>query len=120
MGVMKVEDLKVWHKAIDLTAEVYKASRKLPREERFALSSQMQRAAASIPGSIAEGFIRATSRDKARFYNIGRASAEELRTYLVLLPKLGYSPAPPGLFAQLDEVCAMLHRLWEVVLGAQR
>ena len=120
MGATSVQDLKVWQKAIELTAEVYKASRKLPMEERFALSSQMQRAAASIPGCIAEGFIRAGPKEKARFYNIGRASAEEVRTYLFLLPKLGYCPAPPELFAQLDEVCAMLHRLWEVVLGAQR
>lgn len=120
MGARKVEDLRVRHNAIDLTAEVYKTSRKLPRVEPFALASQTQRAAASIPGSIAEGFTRAGSKDKARFYKIGRASAEELRTSLVLLPKLGYSPAPPALFAPLDELCAMLHRLWEVVFGAQR
>ena len=120
MGAQKVEDLRVWQKAIDLTVEVYKVSRKLPREEQYGLISQMQRAAVSIPGSIAEGFLRASPKDKARYYNIARASAEELRTYLILTPKLGYVPPPPSLLVLLDDVCAMLHRLWEVVLSAQR
>ena len=115
MSIQKVQDLKVWQKAVDLTVEVYKASRRLPSSERFGLISQMQRAAASIPGNIAEGFLRAGTQDKARFYNMGRASAEELRTYLVLIERLGYVPPPPSLQSLLDEVCAMLHRLWEVV-----
>src|SRR5947207_7146830 len=119
MGAKKVQDLRVWQKAIELTAEVYKVSRKLPREEQFGLISQMQRAAVSVPGSIAEGFLRASPKDKGRYYNVSRASAEELRTYLILTPKLGFVPPPPSVLALLDEVCAMLHRLWEVVLSAQ-
>jgi four helix bundle protein len=115
MGIHRVEDLKVWQKAIELTVEVYKATRRLPREEQYGLISQMQRAAASIPGSIAEGFIRAGSRDRARFYNIGRSSAEELRTYLVLARRLDDVPPPALVHSLLDEVCAMLHRLWQMV-----
>ena len=115
MSIQKVQDLMVWQKAVDLTVEVYRASRQLPSSEKFGLTSQMQRASVSIPANIAEGFLRRGAKDKARFYNIGRASAEELRTYLVLIQRLGYVPAPPSLNALLDEVCAMLHRLWEVV-----
>ncbi len=106
-------------KAVERTVNAYKVSRKLPREERFGLISQMQRAAGSIPGSIAEGFLRASPKDKARYYTISRASAEELRTYLILTPKLGYGPPPPSVLVLLDEVCAMLHRLWDVVLSAE-
>jgi four helix bundle protein len=118
MGEKKVEDLEVWRKAIDLTVEVYKIARTLPRQEEFGLISQMQRAAVSVPGSIADGFLRAGSRDKARFYNIGRASAEELRTYLILVERLGYPRPSPAVVKLLDDVCAMLHRLWTVVLSA--
>ncbi len=115
MSITKVQDLRVWQRATDLTAEVYKLTRKLPREELYVLTSQMRRAAVSICGSISEGFIRSTEKDRARFYNISRASAEELRCYFALLPKLGYAPATPALLDLLDAVCAMLHRLWETV-----
>src|SRR5690349_10344885 len=84
--------------------------------ELFGLISQMQRAAASVPGNIAEGFIRRGEKEKARYYNIARASAEELRTDLSLIGRLEYAPAPPTVLSLLNEVCAMLHRLWEVVL----
>jgi len=120
MGIHRVEDLKVWQKAMDLTAAVYKASHRLPRQETYNLMSQMQRAAVSIPGNIAEGFKRHGCKERARFYNIARASAEELRTYLRLPERLGYVLPPPAVFALLDEVCAMLHRLWEMVLSDAR
>jgi four helix bundle protein len=118
MGVTKVEQLIVWQKAHQLTLGVYKLSRSLPKDERFGLTSQMQRAAVSIPANIAEGFVRAGSKDKARFYNIGRASAEELRYYFLLARDLGYIPELPPLTGILDEVCAMLHRLWEMARSA--
>jgi four helix bundle protein len=120
MGATRVTDLKVWQKAHQLTLGVYRLSRALPKEERFGLTSQMQRAAVSVSASIAEGFIRSGSKDKARFYNIGRASAEELRYYFLLAKDLGYIPEPTPLVNLLEEVCAMLHRLWEVVLSGRR
>ena len=119
-AIKKVEDLRVWHKAVDLTAQVYALSRRLPSSEQYNLTSQMQRAAVSICGSISEGFIRAGEKEKARFYNIARASAEELRGYLVLLPRIGYEPAPASLMNLLDAVCAMLHGLWETILRETR
>jgi len=65
MGATRVTDLKVWEKAHQLTLGVYRLSRTLPKDERFGLISQMQRAAVSIPACISEGFIRAGSKDKA-------------------------------------------------------
>ncbi|HZE99250.1 MAG TPA: four helix bundle protein [Planctomycetota bacterium] len=119
MGAIKVQDLRVWHKALELTVEVYRVRRKLPPTENSGWIRQMRRAAVSIPGRVSEGFIRAGPKDKARFYNIGRASAEELRTSLILVGKLGYTASPATLFELLDQVCAMLHRLWEAVHSAQ-
>ena len=120
MGACKVQDLEVWQRAMDLTEAVYKVSDTLPRSQMFVLANQMQRAAVSIPGNIAEGFLRSGWRDKARFYNIARASAEELRTYLLLTKRLGYPETPASVMDLLDRVGAMLHRLWEAVQTAHR
>jgi four helix bundle protein len=103
MGATRVTDLKVWEKAPQLTLGVYRLSRTFPKDERFGLISQMQRAAVSIPASISEGFIRAGSKDKARFYNIGRASAEELRYFFRLAKDLGYTNEQPVLLSRLRD-----------------
>jgi four helix bundle protein len=99
---------------------VYKLTLTYPKDERFALVNQMRRSAVSIPAGIAEGFIRVGSKDKGRFYNISRASAEELRYYLFLSKELGYTEGSASIDKLLDEVCAMLHRLREVVLSGSR
>jgi len=116
MGMTNVRQLKVWVKAHEVVKAVYRLTLSYPREERYSLVDQMRRAAVSIPSSICEGFIRAGAKDKGRFYNIGRASAEELKYYLYLSKDLGYIQSSDAVDGQLDEVCAMLHRLWESVL----
>ena len=55
LGVQKYDDLIVWQKAMDLVEEIYSLAKLLPNEEIYALSSQMKRAAVSIPSNIAEG-----------------------------------------------------------------
>lgn len=66
----KYADLVVWQKAHNLTLKVYKLTKNFTKEEMFGLSSQLRRAAASIPANIAEGFARSGIKDKTRFYNI--------------------------------------------------
>ena len=116
MGITRYEDLDVYNKSVDLVLAIYDWARHFPVEERFALVVQMHRAAASVPANIAEGFIRRSLRDKARFYNIAEGSAEELCVFIRLATKLGYPNSPPDPLGAAKEVAKMLHRLGEVTL----
>ena len=80
MAVNSCEDLIVWQKAMDLTTEIYRLVKFLPREETYALSDQMRRAAVSIPSNIAEGHGRNSNKEFANFLSIARGSLTELRT----------------------------------------
>ena len=84
------EDLVVWQKAHALTLSVYRLTAGFPNEEKFGLTSQLRRAAVSVPGNIAEGFKRRGRTDKARLMNVAEGSLEEARYYLKLAADLGY------------------------------
>lgn len=83
-------ELIVWNKAMDLTTEVYKIVGALPKEEQYALSSQIRRAAISVPSNIAEGAGRRSRRDFCHFLKIANGSLNELETQLILCCRLGY------------------------------
>ncbi len=82
-------ELKVWQKAHRLTLEAYQASATFPREELFGLTSQVRRAASSIPANIAEGCGRGGG-DLVRFCELAAGSASELEYHLILAHDLGY------------------------------
>ena len=77
-------DIKVWHKAHDLTLKVYKITETFPREEIYGLTSQIRRAAASIPTNIAEGSGRNSDAELARFLEIAFGSTSEVEYVLQL------------------------------------
>ncbi len=77
-------DLIIWEKSHHLVLIIYKSTKSFPKEETYGLTSQMRRAATSIPANIAEGYKRTGNKDKIRFYNIAQSSLEELRYYLIL------------------------------------
>jgi len=83
-------DLDVWQLAVELTVCVYEITQGFPADERFGLTSQMRRAAVSVPSNIAEGYARDHSPDYARFVSISRGSLSELETQLVIAGRLGY------------------------------
>ena len=120
MGSKSFTQLKVWELAHQVTLEVYRVTAAFPADERFCLVTQMRRAAISVPANIAEGFGRRGPQDKARFYTIGQASAEELKYFLILARDLGYLKDPVDLQKNLDSVCSMLCRLIEAVLSDLR
>jgi four helix bundle protein len=103
-------DLKVWQKAYALTLAVYKASGRFPREEQFGLTSQLRRAAASVPTNIAEGCGRSGEAELARFFHIAMGSASELECELMLARDLGYLEADDygRLVTEVTEVKRML------------
>lgn len=103
----RFEDLIVWQKAHALALRVYKFTKAFPKEELFGLTSQMRRAAVSVPANIAEGFSKKGNPDKARIMNISQASLEELRYYFILAKDLGYVDARLE-WLDLDEVARLL------------
>jgi four helix bundle protein len=86
----KFTDLIVWQKSHKLVLDIYKISSSFPKEEVYGLTSQIRRAAFSIPANIAEGFAKKSNKDKMRFYNIAQGSLSELKYYLILINDLGY------------------------------
>ena len=83
-------DLLVWQKAHKFVLEVYSITNSFPKSEQFGLTSQLKRAAISIPANIAEGFVKNGIADKLRFYNIAEGSVHECKYYLILTRDLGY------------------------------
>ncbi len=102
-------DLKVWEKAHQLTLDVYKATRDFPREEQFGLTSQLRRAASSIPANIAEGCGRNTGPELRRFLEIAMGSASEVEYHILLARDL--SMLPLASHQQLNEQTCEVKRM---------
>lgn len=84
-------DLAVWQRSITLSTEIYRLAHSFPAQERYGLTSQMCRAAVSIPSNIAEGHGRGSRREFRNFVRIAQGSSNELQTQLVIAQHLGYS-----------------------------
>ena len=82
--------LKVWEKAHALTLAIYKETEKFPKQELYALTSQIQRAAVSIPTNIAEGCGKDSDAELKRYFVIAMGSASELEYVLLLADDIGY------------------------------
>ena len=112
------KDFIVWQKAMDLTVEVYRLVKLLPREETYALSDQMRRAVVSIPSNIAEGQGRSSTREFVNFLAIARGSQTELETQLQICIRLKYiseSQAEPAL-----NLCNEIHKMLNSLIGKLR
>jgi len=104
----KFQDLLVWQKAHQLALEIYRVTRDFPKEEKFALVSQMRRAAVSVPANITEGFRKRGRKDKLNFYNIAQASLDELYYYMILSKDLGFIQDGSNLTNLIEEIARML------------
>jgi four helix bundle protein len=87
------KDLRVWHQAMTLAEQTYDATKDFPQDERFGLTSQMRRAAISVPSNIAEGRGRGTDAELIRFCGIAYGSLMELETQAELAHRLGFLPS---------------------------
>jgi len=81
-------DLIAWQKAMELAKQIYHLTGSMPEEERFGLTSQMRRAAVSVPSNIAEGYGRGSRTEYARYLRIARGSLMELQTQILLAEQL--------------------------------
>ena len=112
-GSQSYKDLAVWRKSIDWAEAIYQASMGFPSEERYGLTSQIRRAAVSVPSNIAEGAARSGSKEFLQFLSVASGSLAEVETQLILARRLGYLPqaAEQDLQDQSHEIGRMLNGL---------
>jgi len=107
------QDLRVWQNAMDLVESAYAETQGFPKEELYGLTSQMRRAAVSIPSNIAEGKGRSTDRDRSLFFCHARGSLLELETQVLIARRLKFLTAPraEALINQSTKLGRMLNSL---------
>jgi len=77
-------ELKIWHKAIELSAEIYKLVADFPSDEKFGIVSQLRRASVSVPSNIAEGSRRKSQKEFAHYLSMSLGSLFEIETQLTI------------------------------------
>lgn len=98
--------LDIWIDSIEMVKAIYKMTASFPKEEAYGLSSQIQRAAVSVPSNIAEGSGKGSNKDFGRFLSIAIGSLFEVETQLVIANQIGYLDD-----TQYYEMCKMVHYL---------
>jgi four helix bundle protein len=88
--VESYRDLVAWQKAMGLALGIYEATRKLPDSEKFGLTSQLRRAAVSVPSVLAEGHARSSTKEFVRYVSMAMGSPAEIETQLMIAKKLGF------------------------------
>jgi four helix bundle protein len=113
----QVENLMVWQKAVSLVKMVYQLTVKFPKDEVYGLTSQIRRAAVSIPANIAEGRGRNHEKEFLQFLYIARGSTYELSTLLVLAKEVGFLSVEEyeQSLKALNEVASMINGLINAV-----
>jgi four helix bundle protein len=90
MEIRSFRDLRVWQGSMDLVEMIYRLSADFPRHETYGLTSQIRRAAISIPSNIAEGHSRKHTKEYLKFLSIAQGSLAELQTQIEIASRLGY------------------------------
>jgi len=110
--VRSFRDLVVWKKSIETAVAVYRLTQNFPREETYGLTSQMRRAAVSIPSNIAEGHGRLSTGEYRQFLGVARGSNFELQTQIEIARVLGLGDSK-----QLDETEQLSHEIGKMIFG---
>ncbi len=113
MPVKDYRELIVWQKAMDLVETIYRTTKVFPREEIYGLTSQIRRAAISIPSNIAEGNGRNTTRDYVHFLGMAYGSVKEVETQVLIAERLRYidSNHSDGLVRMTTEIARLISGL---------
>ncbi len=90
MAVLNYQELVAWQKAMDLVETIYRATKQFPKEEIYTLTSQIRRAAVSIPSNIAEGQGRRSTKEFLNHLSIAYGSLREVETQILIASRLGY------------------------------
>jgi four helix bundle protein len=106
--IRNYRDLAVWQRGMEIALAVYQITKQFPDDERFGLTSQLRRAAASVPANIAEGHARSSTKDYLRYISIAVGSLAETATFIELAGRLHYG--------NLEE----LRRIYEMTTDERR
>jgi len=111
--IKSYRDLRVWHEAMDIVEKCYRLTADFPRDEIYGLTSQVRRAAVSVPANIAEGYGRDNTGSYIYFLKIAQGSLKEVETLLLVAERITLIPAnsTEGLLAQCDVTGRMLNGL---------
>lgn len=122
MPVRTYRELIAWQRAMDFVAEVYRVTRGFPKEEQYGITSQLRRAAVSIPSNIAEGQGRQTTGEFRQFLGHARGSLLETETQILLSERLEYLDHQTSncLLEQASEVGRILNGLLTSLEGSHR
>ena len=109
MKIKSYKDLDIWKRSIKLVEDIYRLTKSFPKEELYGLTSQMRRAAVSIPSNIAEGFTRFYNKEYKQFLYITLGSCSELSTQIIIASRLKYfdNNKIEQLLNEIDEICKM-------------
>lgn len=112
-AIQSYQDLQVWQKSMDLAANCYQLTKGFPRAEVYGMTSQIRRAAASVPANIAEGYGRENRGEYIQFLRIAQGSLKELETHLLLSLRVDLTKdeAVKPILEQCDTVGRMLRAL---------
>ncbi len=105
-------NLDAWKRSIDFVVAVYRVTDRFPKEEKFGLTSQLRRAAVSIPANIAEGAARKSSKEFVQYLSHAQGSASEVETELLIAFRLGFVTQP-----HYDELCRDLDDIGRMITG---
>jgi len=105
------QDLTVYQKSLDLVEEIYKLTQTFPSEEKFGITSQIRRAAVSVPSNIAEGAARKGGKEFSRFLYISLGSLAEIETLLTISNRLKFSSEDPLIVEEIIHIRRMLLKL---------
>ena len=103
------KDLDVWKKSIEMVTTIYKLTHNFPKEELYGLTSQMRRAAVSVPSNIAEGAGRNSRKELLLFLSYAKGALSELETQLIIAYNLGYLNAEQK--QDIDEIFSALFKM---------
>jgi four helix bundle protein len=112
--IKSYRDLDVWRSGMDFAAECYRLGKLMPNAEEFRITSQLLRAAASVPANVAEGWMRSTRKDYARLVSVARGSLAEAETFLLLSVRAELLPESEtaSAMAIADRLGRQLNMLW--------
>ena len=104
------EKLDVWKLSVEMVTKVYEYTKAFPADERFGLTSQIRRAAVSVPANIAEGAARQHNKEFVQFLFVAQGSTSELETEILIAKKLGYLDEVrySELYAEINTIARML------------
>src|SRR6516165_3063642 len=115
MGIQSYRELEVWKLSMDLAAECFRTTKSFPKEEVFAMTSQIRRAASSIPANIAEGQGREHTKEFLHYLSLARGSLTELETHLILSQRVGLLPP-----TDLETLLALSDRISRMLSGLRK